>query len=863
MASIKDDRLELCSASLFDEMQVRLFDAMDQLSHLRIDTPQLVVVGSQSSGKSSVLEALVRFHFPVDSTKPTTRFPIKLVLRKGDKEMTRVRIDPETSRSAEDKSRFLRLGEELSGDRFDRIIEKAKSALRVRPSHTQDDDEGPSGTFCGDVLVIERHGPSLPKLDLVDLPGLFDAASTGQSLEDKELVNNMVSKYIRSPMNIILLVVSAEVKDYSNVPALGKLQQMLAEDATLKKRVVCVLTRPDEAGSLPETFRVLGAESPFAQTFARPWHVLRNQNQEARRKQQSLDERDRIENDFFRQSNWQAVPSTQKGIGALRQTLKSMIWTHTHIQLPNVISVVSAGIAVAEAQLNSALVERATPKGRRDYLSDVAERFAHLTREAALGTFRNQQCRREHRNDEPCQDCEGFFDPYGCNELESQQKRLRANVRALNRAFAAAMRRYGRSTTAADQPTDQLAQQNGPGAQDFHLQRLAEYYKHKAPELQSRKEYERFVRENNDRWRAMGPGREASDGAYWGLFAHQAKKWKHIATRHVDAVWKVVGEFFDLALTASCPDQDVLTELRRQLVNPNLERLQVKADQALRDIVRCHAEPNPGFYDSLADARAVREHAEALLKRLATMRPEPREKAEVNDQVTPPITEQVNGQQDAGTQQTNNAVRQKIEAKSSQHGTPQRNTEPKASAKDPGMKEREAMLAFALDNTIAMLGSYNPLLSHPVVRKSVVPLIARQISAAFEPSSETSTKDKSTKRAETSFSRTVHDLLPPQAEDPAAANVIAQVELHYEAIQTAFVGYVASLVVEQRILGQLPDAVFNEKIVRGMSDEDVNKIAGEKPNDAEKRNAIDRDLKTLRVVLKTMQEYQNASQPAP
>jgi ABC-type molybdenum transport system ATPase subunit/photorepair protein PhrA len=54
---------------LIDLEQVSLFDAIDRLGRLsfasNIEHPQLVVVGNQSSGKSSVLEAIARFHFPV------------------------------------------------------------------------------------------------------------------------------------------------------------------------------------------------------------------------------------------------------------------------------------------------------------------------------------------------------------------------------------------------------------------------------------------------------------------------------------------------------------------------------------------------------------------------------------------------------------------------------------------------------------------------------------------------------------------------------------------------------------------------------------------------------------------------------
>ena len=134
------DGLDLDPGSLFDDQQVRLFDSMHRLSGLRvssdIEAPQLVVVGAQSSGKSSLLEALVRFHFPVDSTKPTTRFPIKLVLRKADIEMTRVRIEPGSNRSIIEEN-LRRFAEGLSLDSFDDIMKKVKAKLAVSSLTTQ------------------------------------------------------------------------------------------------------------------------------------------------------------------------------------------------------------------------------------------------------------------------------------------------------------------------------------------------------------------------------------------------------------------------------------------------------------------------------------------------------------------------------------------------------------------------------------------------------------------------------------------------------------------------------------------------------------------------------------------------------
>lgn len=270
-------------ASLLDDRQVSLFNSMHRLSKLRvseeIETPQLVVVGAQNSGKSSVLEALVRFHFPVGSAKPTTRFPIKLILRKDNIETTQARIEPGTPRFGGQRQRLQDLENNLRGLDFNKIITSAQAGLGLSSSDTSGGLYDNPRTFCDDVLVVERCGPSLPQLNLVDLPGLFHAANKGQTMDDGNMVHEMVKRYIKSPRNIILLVLSAEVSDYTTVPALGTVQRLLEEDTTLAKRLICIITRPDRAGSMPGTLDVLGNNNPFAGHFARPWHVVRNQDQ--------------------------------------------------------------------------------------------------------------------------------------------------------------------------------------------------------------------------------------------------------------------------------------------------------------------------------------------------------------------------------------------------------------------------------------------------------------------------------------------------------------------------------------------------------------------------------------------------------
>ena len=107
--------------------QLELLDAIDQLrlqgiSHY-ISLPQIIVCGDQSSGKSSVLEAISGVSFPVKSNL-CTRFPTELVLRRAPVVSSTVRII--RHESGEDSD----FEEKLDGfDGLADVIEAAKDAM--------------------------------------------------------------------------------------------------------------------------------------------------------------------------------------------------------------------------------------------------------------------------------------------------------------------------------------------------------------------------------------------------------------------------------------------------------------------------------------------------------------------------------------------------------------------------------------------------------------------------------------------------------------------------------------------------------------------------------------------------------------
>lgn len=225
-------------------------DLLDIIDKLRskgisrfVDLPQIIVCGDQSSGKSSVLEAISHMSFPAKDNL-CTRFATELILRRSVFVGVKVHIIPNLDRSKEEKEKLSTFNYTKSDLDISQVIEKAKDAMALN---------GSEKVFSTDVLRIEISGPSQPHLTMVDLPGLFLAGNKDQTEEDSKLVESLVLSYMRKPRSIILAVVSAK-SDFA-------LQQVTRHTRALDPqgiRTLGLITKPDtlDEGSDSERFYV-------------------------------------------------------------------------------------------------------------------------------------------------------------------------------------------------------------------------------------------------------------------------------------------------------------------------------------------------------------------------------------------------------------------------------------------------------------------------------------------------------------------------------------------------------------------------------------------------------------------------------
>lgn len=643
MSSIPDD----VTRELVHAQQVKVFDALDELGRLGIThnlSPQLIVLGDQSSGKSSVLEALARFHFPV-SQDLCTRCPIKLILRKAYEESLKggVELSHDSQQKPRDKPRLQRwidTSKAKTSGRRDELERQMENALRELGLKSMTDSNPPHVSlsqgvkqFTEDILVIEKRGPDLPLLNLMDLPGLFQGENEDQSEASRSAVKRMIEKHMGQETNLVLLVINSKTPSI-NQTAIKFFQRALVKDKGLRDRAIGVITHPDHGSdSLSDIRKVL---EDVKQLLKHGCYIVRNQSRAEREEGKSLDDRDREEKIFFETLPLAEEEKKNAGIENLRIALKNALWLHTQDALPNIMRDIHGKIAQIEAEVKNSDQSRATASQRRQYLANIAVRFEHLTTRAINGVYENDPCNESHaigESREYCLKCKGFF-PVGTktlSNLDSQRTKLRSNVRALNMEFAKTMRHFGKTevinqkggqalSTTNDESTDLGTNQQVEPSDHFLPEDVLKYYQHEEPGNIGRKQYEEKVARLIKSNRGLEPSGEVNPKVYTDLLADQSERWAKIADDHLRAVFKVTEDFVSLAMKNVCPEPNakVRLALKKKVIDPNFQDLRRKAFDNLKTLLECRDFGGTAFFDSFGDVFTVQEQARDLKGRLSS-----------------------------------------------------------------------------------------------------------------------------------------------------------------------------------------------------------------------------------------------------
>lgn len=526
----------LDTQGLADE-QRGLLELIDKLQFAQLDNvklPQICVVGDQSAGKSSVLEAITGTPFPRDAGA-CTRFATEIRLRRAPETSLTVSIIPDKNRDLKAQEALRSFGGNVGNHmNFEQLMRYAVDL--IAPKNI------PGRFAARDILVVEKRGPDMPLLTLVDLPGLVRNANNDQSLDDIKTIESLCERYMKSSRTIILAVVGGNT-DYVQAPILTKARQF---DPT-GSRTIGVLTKPDltESIGLEDKFIDLVQNKDKANYFQLGWYILLNPGpREAGQPWPNARERRQREEEFFGRGKWRSLPESMCGADALKQKLSTQLQRHIGRHVKTLRRQIQKALDDTDGELKSMGEGKDTPEEMRIELVELFSASKELVIPAVYGFYKNPPGKNFFRS---------TADPRG-----TPAQNLRARAAEENDAFSNRIREHGRKFGFAHAPQ---------GGKDLSEEQKQNYVRQEVQTLLNQIRGSEF------------PG-DAKPRAVYMLFQSYSEYWPRLAQEHKDNLGVVCNEFLAELIDYSWPKR-MREPLRREFLDQQLKQLMEKAQKEL------------------------------------------------------------------------------------------------------------------------------------------------------------------------------------------------------------------------------------------------------------------------------------------
>lgn len=295
------------SDSTLSQHRRKMLDLINRLHMTGVQTdmdlPMIAVIGSQSAGKSSLIESISGITLP-RSSGTCTRCPtecklshseaawkclVKLHITTGPSgqpcDVVNIPFGPPITDKADVEDRIRRAQRAILNPGID-----AQKFLYELEDQT---DEQAELSFSKNCVSLEISGKDVADLSFVDLPGLIASVGSAGKTGDIDLVKGLVTSYIEKPSCVILLTVTCET-DFENQGAHHLTKQYDPEG----KRTVGVLTKPDRipAGEESAWLKFIRNEQ---EPLVNHWYCVKQPGSQTLKNGISWAEARKQENDFF------------------------------------------------------------------------------------------------------------------------------------------------------------------------------------------------------------------------------------------------------------------------------------------------------------------------------------------------------------------------------------------------------------------------------------------------------------------------------------------------------------------------------------------------------------------------------------
>jgi dynamin 1-like protein len=387
----------------------KLQDVFGAIGQQSIDLPQIVVVGSQSEGKSSVLEAVVGRDFLPRGLGVVTRRPLILQLycidgadgtennissaveENSSSSMNGVHSTPQSnsssssssgkssssSKKAMEGSPTNGLGEVNRGEEWGEFLhlpgQRFYDFTEIRAEIARETERvtGKNKGISSKSINLKIFSPHVLNLTLVDLPGITKVPTGDQPEDVEEQIRSMCYEFTSNP-NAIILAVTAANHDIVNSDGL-KMARAVDPDG---ERTVGVLTKVDIMDKGTDCSEVLANK---VVPLRRGYIAVVNRSQKDI--QDGLAIRTGLSNEttFFHQHPKYRNMLAKCGTANLARTLNQILMLHIRDCLPDIKSRIMGMMATVQSNieaLGEPTDDSAGPRAKGATLLQILSKFA-------------------------------------------------------------------------------------------------------------------------------------------------------------------------------------------------------------------------------------------------------------------------------------------------------------------------------------------------------------------------------------------------------------------------------------------------------------------------------------------------------
>ena len=349
---------------LFQKLR-KLINLIDQLRDCGVNEyiklPRICSLGTQSSGKSSVLESIVGLDFLPRGDGVVTRRPLELRL---------CHIN-----SGEPWAVF----EERKGVKFTDFI-KVRETIEALTDEVCKSNKN----IKDKPIILNVYSQTCPDLTLVDLPGITRVPVGDQPDNIEEITKNMAIRYIDDPLTIILCVIAAN-NDIATSDGLKLAKQIDVSGS----RTLGVLTKLDIMDAGTDARKALMNEEIELKLG---YVGVKNRSKQDLINKLSMAETSKKEKEFFKSHPvYKNLPSGHLGTDVLINKLTKIYFRIIRENLPRIIKAINDRVKTAEEELAS--LGQPMPiddAGKMSLLWNMINEYCDLFRNVLQGKYNNK-----------------------------------------------------------------------------------------------------------------------------------------------------------------------------------------------------------------------------------------------------------------------------------------------------------------------------------------------------------------------------------------------------------------------------------------------------------------------------------------